>query len=296
MYYKNAKIFSMYSYKGGSGRTTITANIAYNLASEGNNVLLIDADVQAPGLRLLFDIKEQSINGGKRVYFQDYVQQNDTINVSDLIVDSSQELGLNFDKGSLNIIPSTQNYNKQLDGYNYKKIRFYILEMINDFMKLNNNNDKNWIIIIDTSNGYNEPSKAVFSICDYVFIFFRYSRQHMMGTYTISDFLNRVGIKYFFIVSSEPKNISGPRRKNYDSFLTSDLDLNKSNWVKNIDEIFASRIPEYDELKWEDRILLLDNMIINKFQSGKYPDENSFFSALDKLLKKIKNLSEFYNE
>ncbi len=45
-----------YSYKGGTGRTTGTANVAAALAKHGKNVLCIDMDLEAPGLHTVFGI------------------------------------------------------------------------------------------------------------------------------------------------------------------------------------------------------------------------------------------------
>jgi len=48
------KIFTFYSYKGGTGRTMALANVAWILASRGKCVLVIDWDVEAPGLHRYF--------------------------------------------------------------------------------------------------------------------------------------------------------------------------------------------------------------------------------------------------
>jgi TIR domain/CobQ/CobB/MinD/ParA nucleotide binding domain len=47
---RNGRIFTFYSYKGGTGRTMALANIGWILASAGKRVLLIDWDFEAPGL------------------------------------------------------------------------------------------------------------------------------------------------------------------------------------------------------------------------------------------------------
>jgi hypothetical protein len=47
---KSGKIITFYSYKGGSGRSMAVSNIAWILASNGYDVLLIDWDLEAPGL------------------------------------------------------------------------------------------------------------------------------------------------------------------------------------------------------------------------------------------------------
>jgi cellulose biosynthesis protein BcsQ len=46
----NGRIVTFYSYKGGTGRTMAAANMAWILASNGKRVLLIDWDLESPGL------------------------------------------------------------------------------------------------------------------------------------------------------------------------------------------------------------------------------------------------------
>lgn len=47
-------IFTFYSYKGGSGRTMALANVGVALARRGKRVLLVDWDLEAPGLERYF--------------------------------------------------------------------------------------------------------------------------------------------------------------------------------------------------------------------------------------------------
>jgi cellulose biosynthesis protein BcsQ len=49
-----AKIITFYSYKGGTGRSMALANVAWILASNGARVLVIDWDLEAPGLHRFF--------------------------------------------------------------------------------------------------------------------------------------------------------------------------------------------------------------------------------------------------
>jgi tetratricopeptide (TPR) repeat protein len=50
----NGKIVTFYSYKGGSGRTMALANVGWILASTGLKVLVIDWDLDSPGLHRYF--------------------------------------------------------------------------------------------------------------------------------------------------------------------------------------------------------------------------------------------------
>jgi MinD-like ATPase involved in chromosome partitioning or flagellar assembly len=49
-----AQIITFYSYKGGTGRTMHLANVAWILASNGQRVLVVDWDLEAPGLHRYF--------------------------------------------------------------------------------------------------------------------------------------------------------------------------------------------------------------------------------------------------
>jgi len=47
---RRGRIISFYSYKGGTGRSMAVANVGWILASRGKRVLLVDWDLEAPGL------------------------------------------------------------------------------------------------------------------------------------------------------------------------------------------------------------------------------------------------------
>ncbi len=52
-------IFTFYSFKGGVGRSLALLNVAYTLAGRGRHVLVVDMDLEAPGIsRFLLDQKE----------------------------------------------------------------------------------------------------------------------------------------------------------------------------------------------------------------------------------------------
>jgi MinD-like ATPase involved in chromosome partitioning or flagellar assembly len=65
-----ASILSFYSYKGGVGRTMAVANIAVLLARKGLRVLVVDWDLEAPGLHRYFaDLKVTGSNSGLLDFF-----------------------------------------------------------------------------------------------------------------------------------------------------------------------------------------------------------------------------------
>ena len=54
------RTFVFHSYKGGTGKTTIAANLAVMCAQRGKNVCMLDFDFRAPSLYFLFKTKPRS--------------------------------------------------------------------------------------------------------------------------------------------------------------------------------------------------------------------------------------------
>ncbi|GAA1562285.1 hypothetical protein GCM10009827_099750 [Dactylosporangium maewongense] len=52
--HRDGKVITFYSYKGGTGRTMALANVAWILAANGKRVLVVDWDLESPGLARYF--------------------------------------------------------------------------------------------------------------------------------------------------------------------------------------------------------------------------------------------------
>ena len=83
---QNGKILTFYSYKGGTGRSMLLANVAWLLALSGKKVLAIDWDLEAPGLHRYFypflQDKELAFSDGLMNFVDDYKTQAMTPPVS----------------------------------------------------------------------------------------------------------------------------------------------------------------------------------------------------------------------
>src|SRR5919202_5416076 len=73
-----ASCIAFHSYKGGTGKTTIAANLAALLAKKGYRVFLLDLDVYAPSLHSYFD-------KNPRKWINDFL--NGSADIGDIIVD-----------------------------------------------------------------------------------------------------------------------------------------------------------------------------------------------------------------
>jgi len=56
------KIISLHSFRGGTGKSNMTANLASVIASQGKRVGIIDTDIQSPGIHVLFGMDETTVN------------------------------------------------------------------------------------------------------------------------------------------------------------------------------------------------------------------------------------------
>lgn len=56
-----AKIISIHSYRGGTGKSNSTANLATLIAMQGKRVGIIDTDLPSPGIHILFSLGEEQI-------------------------------------------------------------------------------------------------------------------------------------------------------------------------------------------------------------------------------------------
>ena len=51
-------VISVHSFRGGTGKSNTTANVAAQLAAGGARVAVVDTDIQSPGVHVLFGFDE----------------------------------------------------------------------------------------------------------------------------------------------------------------------------------------------------------------------------------------------
>lgn len=99
------KVVTFYSFKGGMGRTTALAATALCLAQKGKNVLLIDTDIEAPGLISLF-LDEGDVRRGTVDYLLEANLNRCAVNMEDYILSINDPVLMEGLSGKLFAIPS----------------------------------------------------------------------------------------------------------------------------------------------------------------------------------------------
>jgi len=81
---KMGKIIAVHSYKGGTGKTLLSVNLAATFAKQGKKVCLFDLDFRAPSLFAI--LKLESAEG----WVNDYL--NNTCEISKVLIDASSKI------------------------------------------------------------------------------------------------------------------------------------------------------------------------------------------------------------
>ena len=66
-----SKIVSIHSFRGGTGKSNISANVSAQLAKLGYRVGVVDTDVNSPGIHVLFKMDEEDMNMALNDYLWD---------------------------------------------------------------------------------------------------------------------------------------------------------------------------------------------------------------------------------
>lgn len=118
------KVITFYSFKGGMGRTTALAAVALTLIRQGKNVMMIDTDLEAPGLATLF-FDEELIDRGVLDYLIEH-EIDDRVPITNYILDVTNPALLEENEGHLFLMPAgkvDENYLQKLARIDFQDNR-----------------------------------------------------------------------------------------------------------------------------------------------------------------------------
>lgn len=189
------KIVSIHSYRGGTGKSNTTANLAATIALNGYRVGVIDTDIQSPGIHILFGLDEEGVGRS----LNDYLNGNCAI--EDAAYEVSGALRVEGVTGTENIqniylIPSsikTGEITQILrDGYDVSLLN----DGIRDVVKRLNLD----YLLIDTHPGLNEETLLSIAISDVLILLLRPDRQDFQGTAVTVDVARMLDIPNLLLV------------------------------------------------------------------------------------------------
>jgi MinD-like ATPase involved in chromosome partitioning or flagellar assembly len=194
-----SKIISVHSFRGGTGKSNTTANIATLLASRGMRVGVIDTDIQSPGIHVLFNLDEEDM----RHSLNDYLWGKCEIEECAHDVTSKLDAAI---EGNVFLIPSSIK-----PGEIARVLREgYDVGLLNDgFHDLVEGLNLD-VLMIDTHPGLNEETLLSIAISDALAILMRPDSQDYQGTSVTVEVARKLDVPRMVLIINKTPQVFDP--------------------------------------------------------------------------------------
>ena len=196
------RVVSVHSFRGGTGKSNITANVAVQLAQRALRVGVIDTDIQSPGIHVLFGLD----GGGIDASLNDHLFRDRPI--ADVAVDVTPA-GVD---GSIHLIPSSVHPGEisrvLREGYDAQQLVHGVRSLV-DRLGLD-------ILLIDTHPGLGEETLLSLVISDTSLMVLRPDQQDYEGTGVLVDVAANLEVpRSALVVNKVPSSleVAGVRRR-----------------------------------------------------------------------------------
>ncbi|TLX92878.1 MAG: hypothetical protein E6K97_00505 [Thaumarchaeota archaeon] len=289
------KCIALHSYKGGTGKSTISSNLSASLAKKGLTAVLLDVDVYAPSLQDYFQWQpKKSIN--------DYLFEN--ANIDEVIHDLSPVLDKfssndgeqsESSKGKLLVAFSSTSKDEiyKLDGA--VRQEGSKIQLLRKFLMLREEIVSKYnadFVIIDTSPGIRYWSINSLAIADTILLSLKLDGIDLKGTRLLAreiyDSLTKLGTKSYLLLNRAagyclPPNLAGEQTSATQEMFNNTVDnqsavISKLNADIGMDTILS--IPCYCDIQFDS----------NEFLTAlRYPN-HPFAGKIDELIEKLKTI------
>ena len=167
-----SKIVAVHSYKGGTGKTLLSTNLAVTLAKKGKKVCLLDLDFRAPSLAPLLNIEKT------QHWLNDYL--NGICEIDKALIDLSDRIAA---PGKFFVCPANPSVEAIRDMSS--KDRKWEMRALGRLLSLRNSllNDKGFdYIVFDTSPGLQYSSINAIVAADIVIVATTFDNSDVNGT------------------------------------------------------------------------------------------------------------------
>ena len=192
-----SQIGSVHSFRGGTGKSNVTANLAGTAARLGKRVGIVDTDIQSPGIHVLFGFDEDKVERSLNDYLWGRCAIEQTAyDVSAVLKDGPGGGGGDGSGGSIHLIPSSIKA-----GEIARVLREgYDVELLNDgFHDLVDRLGLDYLFI-DTHPGLNEETLLSITISDALVIILRPDRQDYQGTAVTVEVARKLDVPKMLLV------------------------------------------------------------------------------------------------
>lgn len=239
------KIISIHSFRGGTGKSNSTANLAVMVTKAGNRVAIIDTDIQSPGVHVLFRLDESQIKHTLNDYLWGKCRiEQAAYDVTESVVGNLDETA---DRPRLFLIPSS------IDTGAIAKIlrEGYDVGLLNDGLQQLAQRLKLDYLFIDTHPGVNEETLLSIAISDLLLLVMRPDNQDFQGTAVTAELARRLEVKkMLLLVNKVPPSMDRVALRQkveelYKAEVAGLLPLNEEIVNVASSAIFTNRFPDH---------------------------------------------------
>ncbi|HSH02739.1 MAG TPA: MinD/ParA family protein [Anaerolineae bacterium] len=239
-------IISVHSFRGGTGKSNSTANIASILTrgGGGRRVCIIDTDIQSPGVHVLFGMDEHDMN----YTLNDYLWGKCAID--EATYDVTNRLGDDVpDGGQLFLCPSSIKAGEIArvlrEGYDVGLLNDGFHDLI-DSLNLD-------VLLIDTHPGINEETLLSIAISDALAIIMRPDNQDFQGTSVTVEVARKLDVPRMTLVVNKVPSVFDI--EDLRATIGKTYDCKVAGVIPHSDEMMALSSSDLFTLKFPDHIV-----------------------------------------
>ncbi|MEL7068376.1 MAG: MinD/ParA family protein [Cyanobacteria bacterium J06581_3] len=182
------KVVSIHSYRGGTGKSNFTANLATTVALQGYRVGVVDTDLPSPGIHNLFCLEPEQVECALNHYLWDESP------IESVAYDVSANVGVNSDihnGGQLFLVPSSVKADDIArilkNGYDVKRMNDGFRQLVKT-LKLD-------YLFIDTHPGLSKETFLSIAISHVLLLILRPDKQDYQGTAVTADVARQLKVR-----------------------------------------------------------------------------------------------------
>ena len=188
------RIISTHSFRGGTGKSNITANLATLVAKAGYRVGVVDTDIQSPGIHTLFRFQQEQDNYSLNDYLWGRCPiEEAAYDVTEQAVEGEID---SAPRPRLFLVPSSLNTNEIArvlrEGYD--------VSLLNDGFQQFISTQMLDFLFIDTHPGVNEETLLSLAISDVLVLVMRPDQQDFQGTAVTVELARRLEVPELYII------------------------------------------------------------------------------------------------
>jgi MinD-like ATPase involved in chromosome partitioning or flagellar assembly len=194
-----SRIVSVHSFRGGTGKSNISANVATLLAVRGQRVGVIDTDIQSPGIHVLFGLDENRITYA----LNDYLWGE--CGIEQTACDVTHNLGREL-PGKVYLIPASIRAGEIArilrEGYDVSLLNDGFHDLI-EHLRLD-------VLVIDTHPGLNEETLLSIAISDLLIVVMRPDQQDYQGTGVTVEVARKLDVPRLLLAINKVPSVLDP--------------------------------------------------------------------------------------